>query len=77
MQQGSAELVVGVFACETCTSVSFPSPGVQRWNLVAGGRNTIGAGATAEGAGPKVTLSASLGKSDHWAIGGISIKPAP
>ncbi len=73
----SNELVLGVFACETCSSVSFPSPGVRRWNLMAGGRNTIGAGTTVEGAGPQVTLSASLGKSDHWAMGGISIKPAP
>ena len=40
----SVELVLSVFACETCTFVSFPSPGVERWSLVAGGGNTIGAG---------------------------------
>ena len=71
---GSDELVLGVFACETCTSVSFLSPGVEQWNLNVSS-NTFGAAETYEGASPDVTLSATLGSSDHWAMGGISIKP--
>jgi hypothetical protein len=70
----SDELVLGVFACETCGSVSFSSPGVEQWNLNVSS-NTFGAAATHEGAGPNVTVSASLGTSDHWAMGGISIRP--
>lgn len=69
------ELVVGVVACETCNSVSFVSPAAERWNIVAGGGNTIGAGATAEAVGPQTVLNVSLGQSDHWAMGAISIKP--
>lgn len=64
-----------MFGCETCGSVSFSSPGVERWNLNASG-NTYGAAATYEGASPTVTVSASLGKGDHWAMGGVSIRPA-
>jgi hypothetical protein len=68
------ELILDVFACETCSSVSFPSPGVEQWNLNASS-NTFGAAATYEGASPEVTLSASLGKGDHWAMGGVSVRP--
>ena len=71
------ELVLAVFSCETCTSMSFTPPGVGRWGLVAGGGNTIGAGATVDGSGAQTTLNASLGSSDHWAMGGVSIRPAP
>ena len=71
----SDELVLGVFACETCTSVSFSPPAAQHWNVIAGGGNTIGAGASVEGASPDVTLGAFLGKIDHWAMGGVSIQP--
>ncbi|MFQ5921841.1 MAG: Ig-like domain-containing protein, partial [Anaerolineales bacterium] len=71
---GPDDLLFGVFACETCTSVSFDSPGVGQWNEIAGGGSTIGAGGTVEGSN---SISASLGKGDHWAMGGISIKPAP
>ena len=71
------ELVLAVFSCETCTSMSFTPPAVGRWGLVAGGGNTIGAGVTVDGDGAQVTLSASLGSSDHWAMGGVSIRPAP
>ena len=71
---GPDDLLLAVFACETCNSVSFNSPGVGQWNEAAGGGNTIGAGGTVTGAG---SLNASLGKSDHWALGGISILPAP
>jgi hypothetical protein len=73
---GSDELVLGVFSCETCRSVTFSSPADEWWNLIVGGGNEIGAGSTVEGTSPQVTISASLGKRDHWAMGGISIKPA-
>lgn len=71
----SGELLLGVFACETCSSVGFSYPAVERWNLDVSG-NTFGAAATHVGAGPEVTLSALLGMGDHWAIGGISIRPS-
>ena len=70
------ELVLGVVACETCTSMSFAPLAAGRWGQAAGGGNTIGAGATIDGGGAQITLSASLGSSDHWAMGGVSIKPA-
>ena len=38
-------------------------------------QTTFGAGATFAGASPEVTVSASLGSADHWAMGGISIRP--
>ena len=72
----SGELVLGVFACETCASVAFMSPGAEQWNLNRS-NNTFGAGVTLEGASPDVTFMATLGSADHWAMGGISIKPAP
>ena len=67
------ELVLGVVACETCISVSFPSPGAEQWNLNASS-NTYGAAATYESASD-VTVGALLGSADHWAMGGISIRP--
>jgi hypothetical protein len=73
---GDNELVLGVVSCESCNSISFSTPGVERWNNIEGGGRQIGAGATFIGAGSQVTISALLGDSDHWAIGGISIKPA-
>ena len=72
------DLALGVISCETCTSVTFVSPAVERWNLAAGsGNNEFGAGATDAGASPQTTISASLGSSDHWAMGGVAIKPVP
>ena len=71
----SGELVLGVFACEKCNSVVFTSPVVEQWQLSEGGGNTVGAGGMDEGAASQVTLSASLGESTHWALGGISIRP--
>ncbi|MCH7588044.1 MAG: hypothetical protein IIC78_08430, partial [Chloroflexi bacterium] len=69
------DLVLGLFSCETCDSVSFSLPGVERWNLAAGAGNEIGAGATYASTGSQLTIDASLGTRDHWALGGISIKP--
>jgi len=72
----AGELVLGVFSCETCDSVSFSSSGDEQWNFAAGDGNEIGAGVTYDGAATQVNISASLGASDHWALGGISIWPA-
>jgi RHS repeat-associated protein len=55
--------------------VSFTSPAAQRWNVSAGSGNVIGAGATIAGASPNTTIAATLGSSDHWAMGGIAVKP--
>lgn len=72
----AGELILGVFSCETCDSVAFAGQSVQYWNLMLGGGREFGAGATWQGANNQVTLSAALGKRDHWALGGISIHPA-
>ena len=72
----AGDLVLGVFSCETCTSFSFSPPAVGRWSLTAGAGNTIGAGASSEASGAQVNLSGSLGSADHWAMGGVSVKPA-
>jgi len=71
----SDERVLAVLACETCGSTSFSPPGVEQWNLNVSSK-TFGAAATYESASD-VTVSASLGLADHWAMGGISIKPNP
>ena len=75
---GPDELVLVVFSCETCDSVGFTVPAEEHWNAAEGkgGAKEYGAAASVEGAGPNVTISASLGKRDHWAMGGISIRPA-
>jgi hypothetical protein len=70
----SNELVLGVLACETCGSVTYSSPGVEHWNLNASS-NTYGAAATFDGATASVTISATLGKGDHWAMGAVAIRP--
>ena len=68
-------LVLAVFSCETCTSITVTSPALEQWNLMAGkGIREIGAGATHADGNSQVTVSASLGSSDHWAIGAISIR---
>lgn len=38
--------------------------------------STYGAGGTAAGAAPTVTMSWNLAAANHWAIGGVSIKPS-
>jgi len=73
----TGELILSVFSCETCKSVAFSYPADEQWNLSVGGGVEIGAGSIVEGVNPQLTISAPLGKRDHWAMGGISIKPAP
>lgn len=75
LPSGSDELVLSVFSCETCESVTFLSPAEAEWVVSAGEGVEIGAGATQQGAGPEVTINAPLVRSDHWAMGGVSVKP--
>ena len=69
------DLVLGVFSGETVNSVSTNPPATERWYLSAGGtgETEYGSGSTADGA---ASVTWSLGKADHWAAGGVSIKPA-
>ena len=75
---GPDELVLVIFSCETCDSVGFTAPAEEYWNAAEGkgGAKEYGAAASVEGAGPNVTISGSLGKRDHWAMGGVAIRPA-
>jgi len=67
------DLVYAVMAGETTGTVSANSPATERWSLVR--NDAYGAGATRAGAAGNVTVSFSHGI-DHWAAGGVSIKPA-
>jgi hypothetical protein len=69
------EMLFGVFSCETCNSVGFSSPADELWNLTEGGGDQIGAGAVVDSKSLQETIGASLGKSDHWALAGIPIRP--
>jgi CSLREA domain-containing protein len=74
---GVNELVFDTVACETCTSVTAGPGQTQAWNLsvLDGPRPDLGAGSTEPGAA-SVTMSWTQGTDDHWAIGGVSIKPS-
>ncbi|MDX1404915.1 MAG: DUF6701 domain-containing protein, partial [Woeseiaceae bacterium] len=71
------ELVFAVLSAEDTSSVTTDAPATERWNVsIAGGGNTEwGAGATDDGAA-SVDMSWTLGTSDYWAVGGVSIKPS-
>jgi len=72
----SGELVFGVVSSEY--EAFTPSSGQnQHWNMSISGEDTNGAGGTDAGGSPTVTMSWSLDPAyNHWAIGGVSIKPA-
>ena len=70
------DVVFGVVSCETCDSLSLDPPAGERWNHIEGGGKQIGAGGVTDGAGPSVGVSVSLGVSDHWAIGAVSVQVA-
>ena len=76
MSSAAGELVLGVFSGETVNAVATNPPAAERWNLSAGGtgETEYGTGSTVDGAA-NVTIGWSLGKADHWAAGGVSIKP--
>jgi type II secretory pathway pseudopilin PulG len=69
----SGELVFGVAASEY-EALTASSGQNERWNLSIS--STYGAGGTAAGAAPTVTMSWDLGSANHWAMGGVSIKPS-
>jgi prepilin-type N-terminal cleavage/methylation domain-containing protein len=71
------ELVFGVVSAEY-DAVTASSGQTEHWNT--GFSSTYGAGGTAAGASPSVTMSWDLDvdatPDNHWAIGGVSIKPS-
>jgi prepilin-type N-terminal cleavage/methylation domain-containing protein len=69
----SGELVFGVVASEY-EALTASSGQDERWNLSVS--STYGAGGTAAGAAPTVTMSWNLDAAQHWAMGGVSIKPS-
>jgi len=73
----AGELVFGVVSAEY-DAVTASSGQTERWNI--GVPQTYGAGGTAAGASPNVTMSWDLVVDspidNHWAIGGVSIKPS-
>lgn len=70
------ELVLAVFACETCSSVVGSPPASEQWNEKVGNGIVIAAGFTQPGQNPQVTFDATLGSSDHWAFAAVPIRPA-
>jgi prepilin-type N-terminal cleavage/methylation domain-containing protein len=72
----SGELVFGVVSSEY-EAFTASSGQNQHWNMSISGEDTNGAGGTDAGGLPTVTMSWSLDPAyNHWAIGGVSIKPA-
>jgi hypothetical protein len=73
----SGELVFGVVSAEY-DALTASSGQTEHWNEAV--PQTYGAGGTAAGASPSVTMSWDLDvdatPDNHWAIGGVSIKPA-
>ena len=67
------ELVFGVVSAEEVSSLSTDAPATERWNINLG--NHFGAGATDDGAAT-VDFDWTMGVSEQWAAGGVSIKPA-
>jgi len=75
LNSATDELVFGVVAAETPSGLTVGPNQTGRWNIVAGSGRTEGAGSTEPGAAI-VEMSWTLGSSDHWAIGAVSIKPS-
>jgi len=73
----AGELVFGLVACEYDAETA-SSGQREHWNI--GVPQTYGAGGTDAGASPTVAMTWDLDveatPSNHWAIGGVSIKPA-
>jgi hypothetical protein len=75
------ELVLGVVSYENDDDTQGVTPAggqTERWNnkVTEGSITTSGAGSTKAGAS-SVTISYTFPYSNHWAMGGVSIKPAP
>jgi hypothetical protein len=79
VDSAAGEFVFGVVACEYDAVITDPSQ-TEHWNISVNGTATNGAGSTEAGAAPTVatswTLVAEPTPSNHWAVGGVSIKPA-
>ena len=72
----AGELVYGVASAEYEAFTTASSGQNQHWNRSISGADTNGAGGTDTGASPTVTMSWELDPAyNHWAIGGVSIKP--
>ena len=75
----AGELVFGVVCAEYQPVVTDPSQ-TQLWNIRIGATTgeTNGAGSTEAGAAPTVTTSWTLPypSYNHWAVGGVSIRPS-
>jgi hypothetical protein len=74
VSSGANQLVFDTVACETCTSLTLGASQTQLWNLSHAGGYAMGAASTEPGAAT-VTMSWTLGSSDHWAIGAVPINP--
>src|SRR3990172_7868952 len=79
VSSAAGELVFGVVDAEYM-AVTTDASQDEHWNIDRGGTSsgsTHGAGSTEAGAAPTVTTSWTLPSgSNHWAVGGVSIKPA-
>jgi len=76
VSSSTGEVVFGVVSCESCGSLTEGPGQSEHWYTIEGGGKTLGAGSTETGA-TTVTTSWSMGSSDDWAVGGVSIKPVP
>ena len=74
----AGELVFDTLVLQKTADVDFvPGAGqTERWDLFQGPGSANGGGSTEAGAA-SVTMSWSWSGTDKWAIGGVSIKPAP
>jgi hypothetical protein len=79
VESAAGELVFGVVACEYDAVTTDPSQ-TEYWNISVNGTATNGAGSTEAGAAGTVPMTwaiqADPTPDNHWAVGGISIKPS-
>jgi hypothetical protein len=75
VSSAAGEIVFAVVSGESVNWIAANEPATQRWNLSEPnpGPAEFAAGATDAGAA-SVTMNFGLGRSDHWAVGGVSIK---
>ncbi|MHC4545947.1 MAG: hypothetical protein ACYSYL_15750 [Planctomycetota bacterium] len=81
----AGEIVFSVFAGEDDVRNIAVDNETQRWNEDPGpvlhpsvlGQSELGGGSTEVATGSSVEMKWTLGAMDHWALGAVSIKPAP
>jgi len=71
----SGELVFAAASVESRTFSNFVGD-TEHWNIQSANSHISSAGGTILADASSETISWDISKSDHWAIGGISIKPA-